>query len=315
MSPFHHIGLRLNLDQLIPEKSLIQINKLPISKNQNPLFCVHSIEGTGDSLLTLANLIDAPVYCFQSGPQAPQVSIELLAAYYIEQMKLVQPQGPYRLLGYSYGACVTLEMALTLQRQSPQTPGIVESVLLLDGSHLYMQTYRDLYRLAFGIGGSDLTNNPQFETELLLGVAARFAPAVDDSEGVLRGQLMAAGDYRARLTLVARAVVEQTKEVGGGGLKERDFEFFADSIYQKFKMADKYRPQDKQKFKGQITLIRASAGAMNLELVGPDYGLQKITEGHVTVHTVEGDHDSFVQTHADKTASIVNEQLKSPEGK
>lgn len=57
-------------------------------------------------------------------------------------MKKVQPEGPYRLIGYSYGACIGFEMANQLQRTDGKEA--VERLILLDGSHLYMQTYRNV---------------------------------------------------------------------------------------------------------------------------------------------------------------------------
>ena len=60
-------------------------------------------------------------------------------------MKKLQPEGPYRLIGYSYGACIGFEMAIQLQESDGK--GSVEKLILLDGSHLYMQTYRNVCSL------------------------------------------------------------------------------------------------------------------------------------------------------------------------
>lgn len=57
-------------------------------------------------------------------------------------MKTIQPKGPYRIVGYSYGACIGFEMATILQETDGDNS--VEKLILLDGSHLYMQTYRNV---------------------------------------------------------------------------------------------------------------------------------------------------------------------------
>jgi fatty acid synthase len=57
-------------------------------------------------------------------------------------MKRIQPKGPYRIVGYSYGACIAFEMANQLQENEGND--VVEKLILLDGSHLYMQTYRNV---------------------------------------------------------------------------------------------------------------------------------------------------------------------------
>jgi len=56
-------------------------------------------------------------------------------------MKSIQPDGAVRLAGYSFGACVAVEMALQLQQQG--TGGGVESLVLIDGSHSYVAAYVD----------------------------------------------------------------------------------------------------------------------------------------------------------------------------
>lgn len=57
-------------------------------------------------------------------------------------MRKIQPQGPYRIIGYSYGACIGFEMATMLQESDGEES--IERLILLDGSHLYMQTYRNV---------------------------------------------------------------------------------------------------------------------------------------------------------------------------
>jgi len=75
----------------------------------------------------------------------------------VQRLKAIQPDGVIRLAGYSFGACVAIEMALQLQQQPDVT---VESLVLLDGSHSFA-TYMDnnLQRTTlFGVtAGIDVT--------------------------------------------------------------------------------------------------------------------------------------------------------------
>ena len=52
----------------------------------------------------------------------------------------MQPEGPYRIAGYSYGACVAFEMCSQLQAQQSATPGN-HSLFLFDGSHTFVLAY------------------------------------------------------------------------------------------------------------------------------------------------------------------------------
>ncbi|MEI7865987.1 MAG: thioesterase domain-containing protein, partial [Chthoniobacterales bacterium] len=95
-----------------------------------PLFCVHTGLGTGvEYRPLLAHLdVDTPVYSLQAqgieGAVAFHASVEEMAACYIESIREIQSQGPYRLLGWSFGGTVAHEMARQLEAQG-------ESVALL----------------------------------------------------------------------------------------------------------------------------------------------------------------------------------------
>jgi thioesterase domain-containing protein/acyl carrier protein len=84
-----------------------------------PLFCVHN--HTGD-ILYCKHLHDylgteRPLYGFQCGclnGKSPHRSVNGMARSYVEEMRDVQPHGPYHLFGYSFGGYVAFEMAREL---------------------------------------------------------------------------------------------------------------------------------------------------------------------------------------------------------
>ncbi|MGW4755486.1 amino acid adenylation domain-containing protein [Streptomyces chartreusis] len=89
-----------------------------------PLFCVHGGVGFGLPFAELAAHLDTerPVYALQSdgvtathGDWDRPQDVPALAATYVERIRQVQPQGPYHLLGWSFGGLVAHEMAVRLQ--------------------------------------------------------------------------------------------------------------------------------------------------------------------------------------------------------
>lgn len=70
-------------------------------------------------------------------PAAPLDSIQSLASYYVKCIRELQPEGPYRIAGYSFGACVAFEMCSQLQSHNQP----VEQLVLLDGSHSFVSAY------------------------------------------------------------------------------------------------------------------------------------------------------------------------------
>ena len=103
--------------------SLVEIE--PQGENP-PFFCVHGI--TGD-ILWFRNLAyclapDYPFYGLQArgldGIQEPFNDISAMAAHYIEEIRLLQPKGPYMLGGASFGGSVSLEIAQQLMAQGEE---------------------------------------------------------------------------------------------------------------------------------------------------------------------------------------------------
>ena len=86
-----------------------------------PMFFVHG--AGGGNLWTYTNLIphldpDQPVYAFESRgmrSHAEFTRVEDMARHYLQEIRTVQPQGPYYLGGYCFGGNVAFEMARQLE--------------------------------------------------------------------------------------------------------------------------------------------------------------------------------------------------------
>ncbi|WP_338861074.1 amino acid adenylation domain-containing protein [Mycetohabitans rhizoxinica] len=87
------------------------------------LFCVHPITGLSWHYRGLASHLEAdqPVYGLQArgldGDSLPALKIEAMAKDYIQQIRRIQPKGPYYLLGWSFGGKVVHSMAVQLEQQ------------------------------------------------------------------------------------------------------------------------------------------------------------------------------------------------------
>jgi amino acid adenylation domain-containing protein/non-ribosomal peptide synthase protein (TIGR01720 family) len=99
-----------------------------------PLFCVHPQGGLALGYTDLARTLgdDQPFFGLQSvgmeEGQVPLMSVEAMAASYLDAMREVVPDGPYLLAGYSYGGRVAYEMAQQLTRAGAE----VSLLALLD---------------------------------------------------------------------------------------------------------------------------------------------------------------------------------------
>ena len=104
------------------------ISMLPIksSGSESPLFCIHPALGLSWGYAGLLRHLpkSTPVYGLQAtglrhAARLPE-SIEEMAEEYLSQIKRVQPEGPYRLLGWSFGGLVAHAIAEKLQSQNEE---------------------------------------------------------------------------------------------------------------------------------------------------------------------------------------------------
>jgi len=91
-----------------------------------PLFCIHVLGRGLEFYRPLVSYLDRsqPVYGLSTQimetNEAPPNQVEDLAAYYIKEMRTIQPEGPYSLAGVSFGGVVAYEMAQQLHAQGQQ---------------------------------------------------------------------------------------------------------------------------------------------------------------------------------------------------
>ncbi|TNN50607.1 Fatty acid synthase [Liparis tanakae] len=219
--------LEADLTQMLVNPSgptVTPLNK--VQSQERPLFLVHPIEGSISAFKTLALKLSMPCYGLQCTQAAPLDSIPSLAAYYVDCIRQVQPDGPYRIAGYSFGACVAFEMCSQLQTRNLP----VESLFLFDGSHSYVAAYTQSYRAKLTPG-----KESEAETEALCAFIQQFT-------GIAYN--------KARVNTAVDLITASHKSISRDSLH-----FAASSFYNKLKAADGYVPTSK--LHSNVTLLRA----------------------------------------------------------
>jgi amino acid adenylation domain-containing protein len=121
----------LNETQPTSSSSLVPIQP---NGNKPPFFWVHG--ETSDVFLPRYLASDQPLYGFvhqgQNGERARLTTVEDIAAHYLNELRRVQPEGPYFLGGYCFGGLVALEMAQRLKGMNEE----VERLVLLEPDDL-----------------------------------------------------------------------------------------------------------------------------------------------------------------------------------
>jgi amino acid adenylation domain-containing protein/non-ribosomal peptide synthase protein (TIGR01720 family)/FkbM family methyltransferase len=123
---------RSELDVLLPIKP---------TGNLHPLFCVHPAGGYSWPYSRLIGRIPSghPIYGLQSrcltGQDTVPQTFDDMVADYLEQIRGVQPEGPYNLLGWSFGGLVAHAAATRLQQEGLE----IGMLALLDSYPIFHQ--------------------------------------------------------------------------------------------------------------------------------------------------------------------------------
>ncbi|MEQ9743330.1 amino acid adenylation domain-containing protein [Pectobacterium actinidiae] len=104
--------------QSVNDRCMVKIQQ---KGSQTPLFYVHPVGGNVSCYFTLARHLgeNQPFYALQShaliDPNSPYDTVESMAAFYLNEIRQIQPHGPYRLGGWSMGGFIAYEIARLLQ--------------------------------------------------------------------------------------------------------------------------------------------------------------------------------------------------------
>jgi thioesterase domain-containing protein len=249
-----------------------------------PFFCVHGIGGEIISFAELARQLgpDQPFYGLQvptrNGVKKPWDRLEDMAAHYLEELRLVQPRGPYRLGGFSFGGLVALEMAQQLLAQ-----GHAVALLAILDKALPGPGYRSALR-APGPVLNFLGNVPWWVREdlLRLGMSSLLARTWR--------KLRALGQRKAALARRGASLPAESELEGVFDLQRlpRDFREVLEAHWRAMRA---YEPKV---YPGRITLLRARAQPL-FRLQPYDLGWGALAGGGLEVIVVPGNHESILK--------------------
>jgi thioesterase domain-containing protein len=118
------LATRLQLDD--PGDAFDVILPLRPQGRRSPLFCIHPGAGISWAYCGLMTHLgpDYPFYGVQARslgrPEPRPTSIQQMAADYADQIRMIQPTGPYSLLGWSFGGIVAHAVATEIQQRGEQ---------------------------------------------------------------------------------------------------------------------------------------------------------------------------------------------------
>jgi thioesterase domain-containing protein len=241
-------------------RSIVTIQK---GGDRIPFFCAH---GAGGNVLNFRDLSVAmgrsqPFYGLQArgidGILPPHESISEMATAYLQEVRIVQPTGPYVFGGYSGGGLIAYEMA----QQVTATGDAVAMVVLLD-------------------------TIPVTTREIPVSMKMRINRLRKERTVYVRDLVTRRiADRRLNNDLARLDRVLAQGEIVPSELREMHLE-------RSFGKASESYPL--RPWVGRVVLLRAEQWHMLFDALGDTYGWDKLVEGGVELIRVPGNHDTLV---------------------
>ena len=260
---------------------------------RTPTFWVHPVGGNVLCYAELARHLGPgrPFHAMRAtgldGREPPLDSVEEMARRYVEQVRAVQPQGPYLLGGWSLGGAVAFEMARELRRQGQE----VSQLILLD---------------SFAPSGSP---TPEPEAAVLL---AGFAADLARSAG---HEVLLTPESLSGLTPEEQlhALWTRLREAGllPAGTHQEELRALLEVARANLRAVARYNPQP---YEGRVVLFQARDARRGAE-VEPTHGWGRLIPSGLIVEGVPGDHHTALRApHVGELAERLARRLREAEG-
>jgi amino acid adenylation domain-containing protein len=249
-----------------------------------PIFCVHGGGGTVLHLEPLARRLgnDQPFYGLQSrglyGGEAPLQTVEEMASHYLSEMRQVNPDGPWYITGYCFGAIVAFELASSLAAAG-------EDVRLLASFNGPSPSW--IHR--WGWYGNQPSQRDRHKRTPKLTKGQRLLRAVREPRRVLTGLAWQTRLPRARLALKY-----------GRPLPESLREFYFFRLHHFAERAYEPKPY------GRDMLVFYGSGLYE----DPELGWGGLAQGGTHAFAIPGEHDNNRQAMTEPGVEFVSDRLR-----
>ncbi|XP_059050659.1 fatty acid synthase-like [Achroia grisella] len=250
---------------LMPSQVMVELPSAA-ARAGRPVFMVHPLEGVADALRPLAARVRGRVLALQCTADAPLQDLPALARFYVAHVRAAQPQPPYVLLGYSFGASVAFEMTLQLEKS-----GCEVHLIMVDGSPAYVAKHTALGKTK---------NVPRTKASDEADALTVFVQQFKEVDGAqVSAELARLGGWEARVRRVAALLAEAEAALAPA----------AAAFYGKLAVGDAYRAAGR--VRAPVTLFRARDNYVALD---EHYGLRELCAGPLAARQLPGDHRSIL---------------------
>jgi thioesterase domain-containing protein len=250
-----------------PDPLVVPLRRVGSRKS---LFFVHGVDGGVQHFAPLADhlVLDRAIYGIRSQVSVPGTRaltrIEYQAVFYTAEIRRVQPQGPYHLVGFSFGGLVALEIAQQLQADGQECGllGAVDNLRMGSASKLHASEEAAKITGAMAASRDPLTRH----------LSKVFRPG---------GIAYAWGKLQARILRIIYTVLDRIGQPIPAIIKRsEDVNWFA---------AVRYIPRA---YSGRVTLFQSSASIQDGRAANDMW--EAVARGGIEVRQLPGSHESLL---------------------
>ncbi|XP_046964244.1 fatty acid synthase-like [Vanessa cardui] len=257
---------------------------IPVIDKELIMFMLPGIEGCAAGMATLCRRLKIKICVMQYGNQKGDTLEALVNRLHKTVKSKLTPGSPYILLGYSFGTLPMLKLASLLESE-----GHNGTIFCIDGSPDF------LYGLITATFCN--TSDTQLQNSLICRTIDMIAPN-NDLKGTLMESLKEIESFDERIKYAIKVSPVEKR------YSDKFIESIANASFDRFKMI--LNQAELEKIKAPIVLLRPKEIPPFLQ-IEENYGLDKLTDGPVMVHLVEGNHISIIENK--DSADIINKVL------
>ncbi|NJR65290.1 MAG: amino acid adenylation domain-containing protein [Leptolyngbyaceae cyanobacterium CRU_2_3] len=267
--------------------SFVVIQEGDRDRSAPPLFCIHVLGRGLKFYRPMAKYLEPgqPVYGLSThiaGESFSSNQVVDLATHYVQQLRIIQPEGPYLLAGVSFGGLVAFEVAQQLIAQGQKIAMLVLMDTRLPGALKPLPKSERLTEHWNHFSDSGLS---YMFTKIQAKAAGHWH------------QLNEAWQYSSC------EIGIKLSEIAGRPLSEE----WQDHLYQQQnrRSTEGYIPAS---YPGKITLFKATEQPLGVSLtLEPELGWRDLAMGGLEIHNIPGSHLGMLQ---DPSAQVLGETLK-----
>nr|XP_034827721.1 fatty acid synthase isoform X1 [Maniola hyperantus] len=265
-----------------------------VHENEMVMFMLPGLEGCAAAMEPLCRRLKIKICVLQLGIEYKQDTLEKMVDRLRQTMRSrLNPGMSYILLGYSFGTLPMLKLASVLENE-----GHKGTIFCIDGAPEFL----------YAVLTSTLVNaknDKQLQNSLIKHTIDLVSPKNDISDTLIE-KLNEIESYEDRIHYALKVCPVQQK------YSHKFIGSMAMSSYDRLKMVLNHTESDIKKIKAPIILLRPKENPPQI-VIEDNYGLDKITEGPVVVHYLEGNHVSIIENK--DCANIINRLLAEKDGK